>query len=289
MQTQEIFCKTYQDKSPPQTVHSLRTKARQRRWVRRHSGIALSNRFTEIAPEGGAQWAQSTTHYPFLSPLFLVQKTWFPRAKNRWLLSSAPWPTGRKDRTCWSVIHNAQGYRVGLPLVREVLKIRIWGVPMAGGQLLTALAGPLNLQKNASKPSERVAAPLCIEQRSCWGYKPNSHSLWMMLVCMGYIWKYWNDESCITLTKLSKSCDVSKSTEWPPQTVASHSYWDLLQGILAQSLERSRLLKETNCLLFSQPIFFTRPNPNLIFNLRLIKLASKYLLSSVNQPTCHNI
>ena len=42
-------------------------------------------------------------------------------------------------------------YRVIHPLVRQVLKMRIWGVPLAGGLLLwliTALAGPRNLSKN---------------------------------------------------------------------------------------------------------------------------------------------
>ena len=42
-------------------------------------------------------------------------------------------------------------YRVIHPLVHQVLKIRIWRVPVAGGLLLwliTALAGPRNKSKN---------------------------------------------------------------------------------------------------------------------------------------------
>ena len=45
-------------------------------------------------------------------------------------------------------------YRVIHPLVRQVLKMRIWGVPLAGGLLLwliTALAGPRNLSKNVDE------------------------------------------------------------------------------------------------------------------------------------------
>ena len=47
--------------------------------------------------------------------------------------------------------HSTVTYRVIHPLVRQVLKMRIWGVPLAGGLLLwliTALAGPRNLSKN---------------------------------------------------------------------------------------------------------------------------------------------
>ena len=50
-----------------------------------------------------------------------------------------------------SSLMEAAAYRVIHPLVRQVLKMRIWGVPLAGGLLLwliTAPAGPRNLSKN---------------------------------------------------------------------------------------------------------------------------------------------
>ena len=58
--------------------------------------------------------------------------------------------------------HARLTYRLGLPLLCEVLMMRIWGVPLPNGQVmwqLTALLGPFKLRKQTQ---------LCINLANEW-------------------------------------------------------------------------------------------------------------------------
>ena len=76
-------------------------------------------------------------------------------ATGLWRRRPARTSTSASEYSRWRTSRDGQcianTYRVIHPLVRQVLKMRIWGVPLAGGLLLwliTALAGPRNLSKN---------------------------------------------------------------------------------------------------------------------------------------------